>query len=119
METSQSFSQIEGRPAKKQKKEVSDNQLEANCALFLEKKWKLIEKVELKEKFELSLLIRSNPSDSALTNFLLFFPDEIWNILISAVNRNLAFGSSSENKKDTRKKDVTKQEFVRFYGIQI
>jgi hypothetical protein len=51
--------------------------------------------------------------------FLEFAPAAVWDILVQAVNRNLAQGDTSDTVRDMRRKDTTPGELLRFYGIQM
>lgn len=45
--------------------------------------------------------------------------NDVWALLVQAVNRNFARNTSCGKKRDTRKKPTTKREMQKFYGIQM
>jgi hypothetical protein len=51
--------------------------------------------------------------------FVQFAPPAVWEILVTAVNRNLAAGDTVDRKRDPRRRDTSAGELLRFYGIQM
>ena len=109
----------EDPPSKKQKKQAPKNQLSVDCAHFLESKWKMLKSVQLKAPLEYVLLKHGNSSNSAITNLLLFIPEQVWTILQTAINRRLASFPNIKKKNQYRIKDVTVFELLQFYGIHL
>jgi hypothetical protein len=62
----------------------------------LENGWKLIDSALLSNPVQKSSLKRGNPLESPVQILLRFIPLAVWNILVTAVNRNLSF-----NHKET------------------
>jgi hypothetical protein len=94
------------RPLKKRKIGNEENLL-GLCSRFLENGWKLIDSALLSQPVQKSVLKLGNPLESPVQILLRFIPPAVWNILVTAVNRNLSSSQSSLSKKSYSLKMAT------------
>jgi hypothetical protein len=85
----------------------------------LENGWKLIDSALLSQPVQKSVLKRGNPLESPVQILLRFIPPAVWNILVTAVNRNLSSNQSSLSKKRYSLKMATMEQSIQFYGLVI
>ena len=103
----------------KKQKHDPIQKLHNGCAQFIEERWSLVNSVALKQPFQLSLLTRGNPErgDTPSSILLKFIPQEIWNILVSTVNRNLSAGCNSVSSQRWSSKPTSMAEMIKFYAF--
>jgi hypothetical protein len=99
------------RPLKKRKIGNEENLLSLG-ARFLENGWKLIDSALLSQPVQKSSLKRGNPLESPVQILLRFIPPAVWNILVTAVNRNLSSNQSSQSKKRYSLKMATVEQLI-------
>jgi hypothetical protein len=108
----------EGPKTKKQRLDP-DTQLEQCCAQFIENNWKLVCSVTIQFVPQPLLLKRIDGSQNLMSLFFKFLPENLWNLLVSVVNRNLVQGRSSSFPVRSCFREVNVAELVRFYGLMV
>jgi hypothetical protein len=108
----------EGPKTKKQRLEP-DTKLEQCCAHFIENNWKLVSSVTMRFVSQPLLLKRIDGTQNLMSLFFKFLPENLWNLLVSVVNRNLVQGRSSSSPVRSCFREVNVAELVRFYGLMV
>jgi hypothetical protein len=108
----------EGPKTKKQRLDP-DTRLEQCCAQLIDNNWKLVSSVTIQFVPQPLLLKRIDRSQNLMSLFFKFLPENLWNLLVSVVNRNLVQGRSSSSPVRSCFREVNVAELVRFYGLMV